>query len=538
LRSNRSFLIILVVVLALIALWSQGAWAQDATGAGVQSGVPLDGPLEDRVLHNEAALNIAFLVLGAILVLFMQSGFAMLEVGLARAKNASHVALQNFTIFGLSSVAYFAVGYGLQFSAVAVPLLGYNEAIGTIFPSRDFGLFGTSGFFLVGAYQPGVLGFFLFQTAFMDTTATIPTGSMAERWRFKSFIWWGLFCGALYFPLYGAWVWGGGWLSTLGVNFGLGNGVVDFAGAGVVHGMGGMAALTGAVVLGARRGKYTPSGRARALPGHNVPLSLLGAFILLVGWFGFNAASTFAASDLRFAVVAANTAIAASAGMVAALVTAYARLDKPDPGYIANGMLGALVAVTGSCAFVAPWAAFVIGASAGVIVIFSMLVVERVLKIDDPAGAISVHAVCGLLGVLAVGIFADGTYGAGYNGVDSAVVGILYDGSRGTSQLAAQAIACAVIIVWGGGFSYAFFRIQHSLSSIRSTPQDEIAGLDVEEIGVLGYAEFALLAEAAVVGADGEDEAGREAAERRWDSRPPPYDGQPQDQDQEWQWRP
>lgn len=497
------------------------AWAQDATGAGIESGVPL----EERVLQNEAALNLAWLVLAAILVIFMQCGFAMLETGLARAKNASHIALQNFTVFGLSMVGYFAIGYGLQFAAVAVPLIGFTTPIGTIFPNNDFGLFGTSGFFLVGGYQPALLGFFLFQAAFMDTAATIPTGAMAERWKFKAFIWWGLFCGALYFPLYGAWVWGGGWLSSLGRTFGLGNGVVDFAGSGVVHGMGGMAALTGAIVLGARRGKYTPSGRARSIPGHNVPLQLLGAFILLVGWFGFNAGSTFAATDLRFSVVAANTAIAASAGMVAALVTAYYRLDKPDPGYIANGMLGGLVAITASCAFVAPWAAFVIGACAGVIVVYAMQVVEHVARIDDPAGAISVHGVCGLFGVLTVGIFADGTYGAGYNGVEGAVVGVLY-GREGLSQLAAQAISCLVIIVFGGGLSYAFFRIQDSLTGIRSRPEDEAAGLDVEEIGVLGYPDYALLADGDMLTPDQEDAADGDGI---W---------APPARDQDWQRRP
>lgn len=527
--AGRIVVIAVLVVGFLAVVGPHWSWAQDATGTAPHSGVPLDGSLENRVLQNEAGLNLLWLVMGAVLVIFMQSGFAMLEVGLARAKNASHIALQNFTIFGLGLIGYFAVGYGLQFAAVAVPTIGFNEPIGTLFPSADFGLFGTSGFFLLGGYQPGLLGFFLFQLAFMDTAATIPTGSMAERWRFSAFVWWGLFCGALYFPLYGAWVWGGGWLSTLGQNAGLGNGVVDFAGAGVVHGMGGIAALTGAIVLGPRRGKYTASGRPRSIPGHNVPLSLLGTFILLVGWFGFNAASTFSATDLRFAVVATNTALAAGVGSVTALVTSYARSGKPDPAYIGNGMLGGLVAITGACAFVAPWAAFVIGASAGVIVVYAMLVVEHVLKVDDPAGAFAVHGVCGLFGVLCVGIFADGTYGAGYNGVDSAVTGLLY-GSGGAGQLAAQVIACLVIITFGGGLSYGFFRFQNTLTPIRSRPEDEIAGLDVEEIGVLGYADFALLADADVVPVtpegDGRGPAGGDHGgssphnpEREWERR-------------------
>lgn len=453
-------------------------------------------PTQERLLHNEIALNLAWLVLSAVLVIFMQAGFAMVETGFTRAKNSSHVVLQNFTVFALSLIGYFVLGFGLQFSFVELPVIGIDEPIGREFAPGGFGLFSIGAFFMSGAYDPSVLALFLFQMAFMDTAATIPTGAMAERWRFSAFIVWGLFCGALYFPLYGNWVWGGGWLSTLGVSAGLGNGVVDFAGSGVVHGMGGIAALTGAYVLGPRMGKYGRDGKPRAIPGHNIPMALLGTFILLIGWFGFNAGSTFAATDLRFAVIATNTAIAAATGTCSAMATSYLKVRKPDPSFIANGMLAGLVAITASCAFVAPWAAFVIGAIAGVLVVYAILWVDRTLRVDDPVGAIAVHCVCGLFGVLAVGIFADGTYGVGYNGVEGvAPIGILY-GAAGFSQLAAQLIACVVIIVFGGGFSYAFFRIQQSVMAIRSRRSHEQIGLDVEEIGVLGYADFVILSDA------------------------------------------
>ena len=253
----------------------------------------------------------------------------------------------------------------------------------------------------------------------MDTTATIPTGSMAERWKWKSFVLWGLFCGALYYPLVAGWTWGGGWMSQLGNSMDLGFGYVDFAGSGVVHTMGGMAALTGALVLGPRIGKFGKDGKPRALPGHHIPMAMLGTFILLFGWFGFNAASTFAATDIQFAVVATNTAIAGAFGAIIAMVWIMMRTGKPDPGMMANGMLAGLVAITAPCAFVSPWAAAVIGCIAGVLVIESIFIVEKKFKIDDPVGAISVHGINGLFGVLCVGLFANGTYGSGWNLTES-----------------------------------------------------------------------------------------------------------------------
>jgi Amt family ammonium transporter len=340
----------------------------------------------------------------------------------------------------------------------------------------------------------------------MDTVATIPTGSMAERWKWKSFVLWGLFCGAIYYPLFGAWTWGGGWLSQLGDSMNWGNGYVDFAGSGIVHAMGGMAALTGAIVVGPRIGKFDKNGKPRALPGHHIPMAMLGTFILLFGWFGFNAASTFAAMDSQFAVVAANTAIAAAFGGVVGMCWIWLRTGKPDPAMMANGMLAGLVAITAPCAFVDPWAAMVIGIVAGVLVIESVFLIERKGKIDDPVGAISVHGVNGLWGVLAVGIFANGKYGVdalgpgiGWNGTTTQVVdgvapgvsGILYGGT-GAGQLVAQVVGMITIVIVGCGLSFAFFKIQSTLTKggIRSDEGDEIAGLDLPEMGVLAYPEF------------------------------------------------
>ena len=334
------------------------------------------------------------------------------------------------------------------------------------------------------------MAFFLYMVAFMDTTATIPTGAMAERWKWNAFVGWGLFCGALYYPLFAAWTWGGGWLAKTWDTMHLGAGYVDFAGSGVVHAMGGAAGLAGAVVLGPRLGKYGKDGQPRALPGHHIPMAMLGTFILLFGWFGFNAASTLASTDVQFAVVAVNTALAAAFGATVAMFWIMHRTGKPDPGMMANGMLAGLVAITAPCAFVAPWAAAVIGSIAAVLVIESVFFFERRAKVDDPVGAISVHGVCGIFGVLSVGIFANGSYGAAWNGSTSAGVEGLIKGDWG--QFGAQLLGAVVISTVMFGFAFGFFKLQNALmkGGIRPTEEDEMAGLDLPEMGVLAYPEF------------------------------------------------
>jgi Amt family ammonium transporter len=489
-RIRRRVAIVAVIAVALVLVTNIGAWALDPS---IDINTKLNSP------NTALGLNNLWVIVSAVLVIFMQAGFALVETGFCRAKHAAHVVSTNFAIFGLGFVAFFVVGYAIMFSNFSYP--GYFGLDKGLSPDRLIGfgnwtfLWGRSGFALSGvAYSVPTAAFFLYMVAFMDTTATIPTGAMAERWKWKAFVGWGLFCGALYYPIFGGWTWGGGWLNQLGNNWDLGFGYVDFAGSGVVHAMGGIAGLAGAMVLGARIGKYGPDGKPRTLAAHSIPMAFLGTFILLVGWFGFNAGSTFAATDLRFTVVAANTAIAAAFGATIAMFYCMWRMGKPDPGMMANGMLAGLVAITAPCAFVQPWAAAVLGSIAAVLVVESVFFFER-RGIDDPVGAISVHGTCGIWGVLCIGIFADGRYGAAWNVTDTAstkghgVTGFLYDTSLGFKQLGAQAIGALVIIFIMGGIAFAFFKIQNAImkGGIRPTAEVEEAGLDLPEMGVLAY---------------------------------------------------
>jgi ammonium transporter, Amt family len=454
----------------------------------------------DPVTVLGGQLNMLWVVIGAVLVIFMQAGFALVETGFCRAKHAAHVVSTNFAVFGLGFIGFFLIGWPLSLSAM--DMSGYFGGLGSPVgsPLLDFGdnwifLFkggwGLSG----GGIDAGVLAIFLYMVAFMDTTATIPTGAMAERWKWGSFVIWGFFCGAIYYPLFAAWTWGGGWLAKTWDTMDLGAGYVDFAGSGVVHAMGGAAALAGALVLGSRIGKFARDGKPRTLAGHHIPMAMLGTFILLFGWFGFNAASTFAATDVQFATVATNTALAAAFGAIVAMLWITRRKGKPDPGMMANGMLAGLVAITAPCAFVTPSMAALIGAIAGVLVIEAIFFVEGRLKVDDPVGAISVHGVCGIFGVLSVGLFANGSYGAAWNGSDvDGVEGLFFGGGLG--QLGAQAVGALVICTVMFGVVYAFFRVQDTVSKamgkggIRSKREDELAGLDEPEMGVFAYPEF------------------------------------------------
>jgi Amt family ammonium transporter len=349
------------------------------------------------------------------------------------------------------------------------------------------------GFFLtMSSFTPAVATLFLFQMVFMDTTATIPTGAMAERWKIMSFVLFSLVISTLIYPLYANWVWGGGWLSQLGVNFGLGHGHVDFAGSSVVHMVGGVAGLAGAIVIGPRIGKFGKDGKPNAIPGHHIPMAIVGTFILAFGWFGFNPGSTLAGTDLRIAIVATNTMLASAAGAFAAMLYMWSTTGKPDPSMMANGMLAGLVAITAPCAFVTSVSAVIIGAIAGILVIFSVFFVERTLKIDDPVGAISVHGVCGAWGVLSLGLFADGVYGDGWNGVAGPVRGLFYgDAGQFVAELIGT-ITCFVVIF---ALFYVFFKIVDMLIGNRVSADVEMEGLDVPEMGVLGYPDFVLLPE-------------------------------------------
>ncbi len=482
-RTKRLLMATAVLVPAVLSVGTGMAGAQE----------PGDPATVESVTVLGTQVNLLWIVIGAALVVFMQAGFALVETGFCRAKHAAHVVSTNFAIFGLGMVGFFFIGFPLAFGGFSYSAFGLDAPVGDALLGSDNWVFlWKGGWALSGdGITPALLGFFLYMVAFMDTTATIPTGSMAERWKWGSFAIWGVFCGAIYYPLFAAWTWGGGWLAKTWDTMSLGAGYVDFAGSGVVHAVGGVAALAGAMVLGPRLGKFSADGTPRALLGHNIPMAMLGTFILLFGWFGFNAASTFAATDVQFAVVAANTAIAGGFGAVSAMLWITKRTGKPDPGMMANGMLAGLVAITAPCAFVAPWAAAVIGGIAGVLVIEAVFFVERKLKIDDPVGAIAVHGVNGIFGVLAVGIFSNGSYGAGWNGSDTGNIEGIIKGDWG--QFGAQALAALVICTVIFGIVYGFFTIQDKVSKsmgkggIRSSEEDELIGLDVPEMGVPAY---------------------------------------------------
>jgi len=493
----RACLKALLLGVVLTLLFAGLAYAGDrgggATGGAADvtarvAGRPSAAETVAELGHVKTALNLFFLIFGGSLVFFMQAGFAMVETGFCRSKNAVHVIMTNFVIFAIGIVAYWAVGFALQFGGVGtLTTLGATQPLsGLTQIAPGWGVIGHQGFFLSGrSYDVAIMGFFFFQLVFMDTAATIPTGAMAERWKFSSFVVYGFFMAAIVYPIYGNWVWGGGWLSALGRNLGLGHGALDFAGSGVVHAVGGFSALAGALVLGPRIGKFAKDGAPRVILAHNLPLALLGVIILVFGWVGFNGASTLAATDLRFTVVVVNTFIASAFGCLAAMFLVWKRYGKPDPSMAANGMLAGLVAVTAPCAFVSTLGAALIGLVAGLLVVVAIVFVEGRLKVDDPVGAVSVHGVNGLWGLIALGLFADGSYGDGLNGVAGTVRGLFYGG--GVGQLAAQLVSVAVVVTWSFGLMYAFFRAQDKLQGIRVTRNQETMGLDVPEMGVAAY---------------------------------------------------
>jgi ammonium transporter, Amt family len=501
-RKGR-LLIAAMVSLVVVGIVAGAAFATDGDKDGSKTGVPVvtgtqsppkpvDEQINDVVAQSEknrVSINIVWLMVGGVLVLFMQAGFALVETGFTRAKNAAHTMMMNMVIFALGVVGWFIAGYALMFGAADNSATVGLTPLGSAFHIGKWNLLAHSGFFLAGkAYDVSVLGFFFFQLVFMDATATIPTGAMAERWKFSSFCVWGLFASILLYPIYGNWVWGGGWLSQLGaMGPKWGHGAVDFAGSGVVHAMGGVAAFWGAKILGPRIGKFNKDGSPNAIPGHHLPMAILGTFVLLVGWMGFNGGSTFAGTDLRLTVVIVNTILASAFGCLSCMFVMWRKFGKPDPSMTANGLLAGLVAITAPCAFVAPWAAAVIGSIAGVIVVYVVIIVEQKAKVDDPVGAVAVHGANGLWGLIALGLFADGTYGAGLNGVTGTVKGLFY-GDGG--QFMAQVVDAVVVIIFCSLMCIAFFKLLDKTIGMRSDAEHEISGLDMPEMGAMAYPDF------------------------------------------------
>ena len=501
----KKFLLVLLLILTVSATnyaYAGATKAPDPAGTAtgnvnditaVSPGKPTQSELEDQVGHNKVAINMVWVLITGFLVMFMQAGFAMVETGLTRAKNANHTMAMNLMVYALGMIGFFISGFALMFGGIgSLGTLGgfgglANEFSINLF-GHTFGLFGTNGFFLSGGtYDVAVFALFLFEMVFMDTTATIPTGAMAERWKFSSFAIYGIVVGAIIYPIFGNWVWGGGWLSQLGNMFGLGHGVVDFAGSSVVHMTGGVLALVGASMIGPRVGKYNKDGSPNAIPGHNIPMAVIGCFILAFGWFGFNPGSSLAGGDLRISVVAVNTMIASATGAFSSMLYMWLfKTKKPDPTMMINGMLAGLVAITAPCAFVSVGSAAIIGLISGVLVIEASFFFERKLKIDDPVGAISVHGVNGAWGVLSVGLFADGTYGNGWNGVKGTVTGLFYGDP---SQFVAQLIGVVTNFVYVAAIGWVVYKVIGLITGgMRVNVEAELGGLDVPEMGIEGYA--------------------------------------------------
>ncbi len=506
-------------------------------------GVPIEGggPLVQLPEVDRASFNLLWILMAGFLVMLLQAGFALVAAGLCRAKNAAHVALQNLLSYALTLLGFWACGFALMCGGVgrsAAPALwpgpleggvrSLNVEHGLSWAGHLWGLFGGKGFCLDPAvFDSGILGLFLIQAVFATTAAAIPAGVLAERWRLKNLLLYGVWAGALPYALYGNWVWGGGWLAGLGATLGLGHGQVDFAGSSVVHLCGATIAWAGVTVLGPRLGKYAASGKPRPIQGHNLIYVVLGTFLLGFGWFGLNSGAAVIGLEAGLAAVAVNTILASAAATISGCLVMLWGFGKPDPSILSNAFLGGLVAIAASGPFVSPPAAVLIGAGAGALVVWAVFFFEAKLRIDDPVGALSVHGVNGLWGMLSVGLFANGSAGAGWNGVhrlthEGVLQLVVNDGTRQTwdklqalraagwvdqgvtgalgklfgapandpSQLLAQLIGVAVCLVGVGAFAWAWFRLANRLIPMRSARDDEIAGLDGAELGVACYPDY------------------------------------------------
>ncbi|EEG76126.1 ammonium transporter [Dethiobacter alkaliphilus] len=403
---------------------------------------------------TEMAIDTIWVLLAAFLVFLMQLGFAMVESGFTRAKNAGNIIMKNVMDFACGSLLYWSVGFALMFGV-----------------SRS-GFIGGSGFFALGEFAHldlniPVPAFLLFQTMFAATAATIVSGAMAERTKFVSYLLYSVVITAVIYPVVGHWGWGGGWLEELGF--------VDFAGSTIVHSVGGWAALVGAAILGPRLGKFTSDKKPNAIPGHSITLGAMGVFILWFGWFGFNAGSTIAGMDLSIAHIVVTTNLAAAGGAVLAMAFSWIRYGKPDVSLTLNGALAGLVGITAGTADVDFMGAALIGAGAGVLIILAVEFIEKVLHVDDPVGAVAVHGVCGAYGTVMVGFFAtDG--------------GLFYGG--GAALLSVQAIGVLAVAAWTMTTAFILFKAINAVVGLRVSAAEEEEGLDVGEHGMEAYADF------------------------------------------------
>jgi ammonium transporter, Amt family len=435
----------LIITILITILCVSFSWAGDPDPTPITNKEAID------LVQTHA--NYLWTLVAAALVFFMQAGFAMVEAGFTRAKNAVNILMKNLMDFSMGSLAFWALGFGLMFGASST------------------GWFGTSGFFLSDFSpdgDPWVLAFWMFQVVFAATAATIVSGAMAERTKFVGYLTYSVFVSGLIYPIFGSWAWGSlfngsGWLEGLGF--------IDFAGSTVVHSVGGWAALAGAIVLGPRMGKYTKTGGIKPILGHNMPLAALGVFILWLGWFGFNPGSTTTA-DTSIAMIFVNTNLAAAAGAVLAMATSWIKFGKSEVGMSLNGALAGLVGITAGCANVTPGSAIIIGAVAGVIVVFSVVFFDK-LRIDDPVGAISVHGVCGAWGTLAAGIF----------NIGGTTMGII----------AVQLLGIAACFLWTFPAAFLMFKLIDKTIGLRVSPEEELEGLDIIEHGGNAYPDFEVI---------------------------------------------
>jgi len=411
----------------------------------------------DPAYASIIGIDTLWVLIAAFLVFFMQAGFGMVEAGFIRAKNTCNILTKNFLDFCMASLGFFIFGYAIMFG-------------------EGNGFLGLKGWFLVGAQSGADIplhAFWLFQAAFCGAAATIVAGGMAERMKFQAYLIYSFIISAFIYPIIGHWIWGGGWLANM--NF------ADFAGSTVVHAVGGVAALVGTMILGPRIGKYNSDGSANMIAGHSIPLASLGVFILWFGWFGFNPGSTLSVGDgSLIARVAINTNLAAAAGGILAMLTVWKLFGKPDLSMAMNGALAGLVAITAPCAFVDPWAAIVIGAIGGILVVIGVVMLDK-LRIDDPVGAVPVHGLNGIWGTLAIGIFGKKALGLANNG-------LVYGG--GITQLAVQLLGVASVVIFVIICMGIVFKTIDALIGLRVSRDEELKGLDIGEHGMESYAGF------------------------------------------------